>query len=260
MTMRRFLCLLLLIPALGMPGGNLQAQKPAPAPSQIYRWKDAKGKLYITTTPPPPGAKELGLPPEQNTKAPELPKPPPKPVPVQLAAPPNQPLSEAQRGFWELLAQGLGDARAKGDRAELEAAADRIFNDSFWGNGLWVLPALPLASLLLLLLLGWLLASRLKGPVRGLVMVLFLALGLGAAQTTLARFVYKAQVQRLTGNLMLLELNLGGGKTLSPGHKESLDARLRALDDGTHAASLPWIYIQEAAAMRLALRQMVVDP
>ncbi len=262
MNLPRCLSFLFLISALGLPSLNLKAQQPAPtpAPAQMYRWKDAKGKLYITTTPPPPGAKELGLPPEQNTKAPDLPKPSPKPGPVQLAAPPNQPLSESQRGFWELLAQNLGDARAKGDRMELEAAADQIFNDSFWGHGLWVLPALPLASLLLLLLLGWLLASRLKGLLKGLAMLLFVALGLGAAQATLAHFVFKSQVQRLTGNLMLLELNLGGGKTLSPRHKEALDAQLKDLEDGTRPTSPPWQYIRDAAALRVALRQMVVDP
>ncbi|MBL0211250.1 MAG: DUF4124 domain-containing protein [Holophagaceae bacterium] len=260
MIRRRFSIFMLLVSVLGFPGSDLHAQKPAPAQSQIYRWKDAKGKLYITTTPPPPGAKALDIPPEQNTKAPELPKPLPRPGPVQLAAPPNQPLSESQRGFWELLAQSLGDARAKGDRMELEEAADRIFNDSFWGNGLWVLPVLPLASLLLLVLLGWLLASNLKGAAKGLVMLLFVVLGFGAAQVTLARFVYRAQVQRLTGNLMLLELNLGGGKSLSPEHKEALDARLRDLSDGTRATAFPWRYIQDAVAMRQALRQMVVDP
>ncbi len=258
--MRRIFIFLLLIAAMGQQGLNLHAQKPAPAQSQIYRWKDAKGKLYITTTPPPPGVKEMSLPPEQNKKAPELPKPLAKPGPVQLTAPPNQPLTESQRGFWELLAQNLGDARVKGDRTELEAAADRIFNDSFWGNGLWVLPALPLASLLLLVLLGWLLASRMKGAAKVLVMLLFVLLGFGAAQGTLARFVYKTQVQRLTGNLMLLELNLGGGKSLSPDHKEALDDRLRALDEGTRATSLPWKYILEASAMKQTLRQMVVDP
>ena len=260
MIKRRFFIFMLLISALGLPGLQLHAQKPAPAQSQMYRWKDAKGRLYITTTPPPPGAKAIDIPPEQNTKAPELPKPLPKLGQVQLSAPSNQPLTESQRGFWELLAQSLGDARAKGDRVELEEAADRIFNDSFWGNGLWVLPVLPLASLLLLVLLGWLLASRMKGAAKGLVMLCFVVLGLGAAQVTLARFVYKAQVQRLTGNLMLLELNLGGGKSLSPDHKETLDARLRDLGDGTHAASLPWKYIQDAAAMKQALRQMVVEP
>ena len=263
MNMRRFFILLLLISALGLPGPNgmyLYAQKPARAPSQMYRWKDTKGKLYITTTPPPQGATVLGIPPEQNTKAPEFPKPLLKPAPVQLSAPPNQPLSESQRGFWEMLAQSLGDARVKGDRMELEAAADRIFNDSFWGNGLWVLPALPLAILLLLVLLGWVLASRIKGVAKGLAMLLFVLLGVGAAQVTLARLVYKTQVQRLTGNLMLLELNLGGGKSLSPDHKQMLDARLKDLDDGTGAASPPWKYVQAAVAMRKALQQMVVDP
>lgn len=263
MNMQRFFTCLLLVVGLGFPtweGMALYAQKPAPAPSQMYRWKDAKGKLYITTTPPPSGAKDMGLPPEQNTKAPELPKALPKPGPVQLSAPPNQPLSESQRGFWELLAQSLGDARVKGDRLELEAAADRIFNDSFWGNGLWVLPALPLATLLLLVLLGWVLASRMKGLAKGFVMLLFAVLGAAAAQVMLARFVYKAQVQRLTGNLMLLELNLGGGKFLSPEHKDMLDARLRDLEDGTHTMTPPWRYVQAALAMRQALQQMVVDP
>lgn len=263
MAMRRFCFLLLLISALGFPGlggSNLQAQKPAPAQSQIYRWKDAKGKLYITTTPPPPGAQVLGIPPEQNTREPELPKPLPKPGPVQVSEPPNQPLSESQRGFWELLAQNLGDARAKGDRAELESAADRIFMDSFWGNGLWVLPALPLASLLLLVLLGWVAASRMKGAAKGLTMACFVAAGFGAAHVTMARLVFKAQVQRLTGNLMLLELNLGGGKALSPDHKEALNARLKSLDDGTRAGAFPWVYFQDAAAMKQMLRQMVVDP
>lgn len=258
---RLFRCLLLsamILPGLG--GLNLRAQKPAPAPSQIYRWKDAKGRLNITTTPPPPGVKEMGLPPEQNTRAPEIQKLQPKPGPVQLAAPPNQPLSASQRGFWELLAQSLGDARLKGDRLELEAAADRIFNDSFWGNKLWVLPALPLASFLLLLLVGWLLASRTRGLLKGSVLLLAMLLGLGAGQVSMARFVFKAQVQRLTGNLMLLELNLGGGKTLSIQHKEILDARLKDLDGGTHALSPPWKYVQAAVAMRKALRQMVVDP
>jgi membrane-associated protease RseP (regulator of RpoE activity) len=260
MTMRRLLSFLFLISALGLPGWRLDAQKPVPAQAQIYRWKDAKGRLYITTTPPPPGAKELGLPPEQNTRATEIPKPLVKPGPVQVSEPPNHPLSESQRGFWELLAQNLGDARTKGDRAELEAAADRIFNDSFWGNGLWVLPALPLATLLLLVLLGWVLASRMKGVAKGLVMLFFVILGVGAAQVTLARLVYKAQVQRLTGNLMLLELNLGGGKSLSADHKESLEAHIKDLGDGTRAGSLPWKYILDAAAMKQALRQMVVDP
>ncbi len=236
----------------------LRAQ--GPAQPQIYRWKDSKGRLYITTTPPPSGATVLGLPPEQNTKAHEAPKPAPKPGPVQVTTPPNQPLTESQRGFWELLAQNLGTAREKGDRLALEAAADSIFQDSFWGNGLWVLPAFPFASLLLLLLLGWFLASGRKGASKLRFMAAFTVLGLVAAQVTLARFVYRAQAQRLTGNLMLLQLNLGGGKSLSPDHRLEMDGRLRALEEGTSPLSPPWKFVREASGMKEWLRQMVVDP
>lgn len=253
MAMRRILLLLILI-----SGGALFAQ--APAQQQIYRWKDSKGKLYITTTPPPPGALVLSMPPEQNTKAHDSAKSLPNLGPVKLSAPPNQALSETQRGFWQTLAQNLGDARAKGDRTALETTSDSIFTDSFWGNGLWVLTALPAASFLLLVLLGWLLATGLKGAMKGLTMVFFVGLGLVLADLALIQFVFKSQAQRLSGNLALLQLNLGGGKTLSPNHKEELEARVKALEAGTGFTSAPWKFPTEARALKSALREMVVDP
>ena len=131
MTPRPLLSSLLLVAMVSMAGFSAQN----PAQPQIYRWKDSRGRLYITTTPPPPGAKVLGLPPEQNTKTPDAPKPILKLGPVKVTTPPNQPLSESQRGFWEILAQSLGEAREKGDHPALETAADSIFRDSFWGNG-----------------------------------------------------------------------------------------------------------------------------
>ncbi len=258
--MRRLLHALLLVSAVALARGGPGLAAQNSPPPQIYRWKDSRGRLYITTTPPPPGATVIGLPPEKNTKAPDLPKPISRPGPVNVTTLPNQSLSESQRGFWEILAQSLGEAREKGDRQALEAAADSLFQDSFWGNNLWVLPALPVASLLLLMLLGWFLASNMKGLAKVLVMVLFTVLGFAAAQLTLAKFVYKAQAQRLTGNLMLLQLNLGGGKTLSPVHKEELDVRLRALEEGTSPTALPWKFARDAKAMKDWLRQMMVDP
>lgn len=253
MTMRRLLLALMVFSS-----ACLCAQ--APAPTRMYRWKDAKGKLYITTTPPPPGAIVLGMPPELNTKAPDTAKPPPGNGPVKLAAPPNQSLSEAQRGFWQSLAQNLGDARAKGDRAALEATADSIFQDSFWGNGIWVLPAIPAASLLLLVLLGWLIAAGFRGARKAIAVVFFILLGLLLADLSLIQFVFKTQFQRLGGNLALLQLNLGGGKTLTPDHKEDLDNRMKALEAGASLAAPPWKFPAEAQSLRATLREMVVDP
>ena len=127
----------------------------ASQPQQMYRWRDAQGIEHVTNTPPPNGAKTMGLPAPENTKDAD-------PAPPEAA--PNSPkedraaiestLSESQKSFWRNIEARIRKARSAGDTHALHRIAETILFDALWGQGLWAVMGLPLILLVMGVLFG----------------------------------------------------------------------------------------------------------
>ncbi len=231
--------------------------QPQPA---LHRWRDAQGQVHITTTPPPADAEVLEPPQSQGveqekTAHPELVR--------QSASKGNHrqvSLSPAQEKAWKALDQKLAQARAAGDYQTLEAVADSLMHDCLWGHGLWVMPIVPILSVLLMGLLGWWLALGLRTGPRLPLIVGFLLLGFGLGHLLLNVFLYHPQATRLRQNLELFELHLGTGKPLRTEQQALLQQRYQALGQAAEPSQVPWRFPGEVASLRAALKQVMVEP
>ena len=226
----------------------------------VYRWKDKKGKEYVTNTPPPAGAVPLEVPPPKNQKeaeanaggaaAEQAPKPPETPLPG---------LSESQREQWKALDQRLEEARTKKDTAAIEAIVEGLFRESLWGNGLWAIPLLPLATLALVTLLGWWVASGLRQPIAGIFLGVAVLGGLALAQLTLSRFLYRNQYLRLQTNLAILEHHLGG-KLPRASNRAALQQHYTSLEAACRPLAPPWTFLLEARAAEDTMIRVALEP
>jgi hypothetical protein len=227
----------------------------------LYRWKDKKGKEWVTNTPPPPGAVPMEVPPPQNQKEADAgpgaaPQEQPQKAPVSASWPG---LSAAQQERWRALDQSLADARARKDTAAIEAVVEGLFRESLWGNGLWTVPLLPLATFALAALLGWWAAGGLRQPLASALIAVGLLGGLALAQFTLSRFLYRNQFLRLQTNLSLLEFHLGG-KVPRPANHQALEHHFEALAAASRPLAPPWAFLLEARAAEDTMVRVALEP
>lgn len=259
----RLRCLpLLALLALGLGAAPRQggAERTPQAP-RVYRWKDDKGKIQITNTPPPPGAELLSDPPPplaleadrgerlvvrqsgraSRTKAADL-------TPEQVAA-------------WEALDKAMAEARKQGNRRTLEAVVSLLIDQSRWSNGLGFVALLPLVALALMALLGWWIAYNLPRSQRRGVIAAFTFSGLVLGQILLSHFLYRPQFFRLRLNLTLLtDHYLGGDLRVGPKNRELLRERWAALEAATGPLNAPWRFPAEVGALEDTLKRVVVEP
>jgi hypothetical protein len=230
-------------------------------PKPVHRWKDEKGKVQITNTPPPPGAEVLDGP------------PPPLAVETEhagsrllvrqsLGTAKRHPadLTATQREAWEALDKHLDEARKRGDTKVLEAVASSLLSDSLWGNGLGWVALIPFLTLAVCALLGWWLAFGLRSSQRLPVIASFSAFGLLAAQLLVGHFLYRPQSFRVKVNMSLFtEHYLGGDKQLTPQQRERLAKHFAALEDATGPFNLPWSFYSEVDDLETTLKQVVTS-
>jgi hypothetical protein len=245
-----------LSPAAGLLLLALLGQQP-----KTYYWRDAAGQTHVTNTPPPADAEILEPPPPPAV---EPGKPSARVVPVRQSDSlgGRQPvvLTEAQQQAWTALDAHLAQARAVGNRRTLEAAADSLVHDCLWGSGLWAMPLLPVLSLALMGLMGWWLAMGLRPDARIPLVGGFLLLGLGLGHLILNIFLYHPQAVRLRQNLELLELHMGAGRPPRPERRALLQLRYQALEQAAEPTRAPWQFPREVAALREAVKQVMVEP
>ena len=251
---------LLLLLASALAGGQARPQGAPPAP-QVYRWKDDKGKIQITNTPPPPGAVVLEAPPPPMAlEADPGPKLTLRQSQVGTRSKPTD-LSPSQKAAWEALDKALSEARRKGDRATLQAVATSLIRDSRWGNGLGFVAILPFVALALLSLLGWWAAFHLPRAQRLPLIGAFVFTGMVLGQLLLIHFLYRPQFFRLQVNLGLLtEHYLGGDLRLGPKNREALQAHWAALQAACAPSAAPWRFPAEVEAMEETLKRVMVEP
>ncbi len=264
--MRLRLLPLLVLLAMGLGATPRQgATRPSPNPRasapQVYRWKDEKGNIQITNTPPPPGAELL-------TEA---------PPPMALEADRGDRLVVRQSGrasrakasdltpdqvsAWEALDKAMGEARRQGHKKTLEAVVSLLIDNSRWSNGLGFVALMPAVALALMTLLGWWIAYHLPPFQRRILVGAFTFSGVVLGQILLSHFLYRPQFYRLRLNLTLLtEHYLGGDLRVGPRNREALAAHWEALDAASGPLSPPWRFPAEVEALEDTLKRVVVEP
>jgi hypothetical protein len=231
------------------------------APPRTYYWRDAQGQTHITNTPPPSDAETLDAPPPAAI---EFGQPQQRITPARQGASRDGQreliLSPAQQQAWSALDRHLARARAEGDRATLQATLESLFRDCLWGNGLWIMPLLPVLSIALLGLLGWWLALGLPTSARVPLVASSLVLGLAFGHLLLTIFLYHPQSIRLRQNLELLEYHMGAGHPVRPELRSMLQTRYQAMELAADPLMAPWRFPAEVRILRETMAQVMVDP
>lgn len=229
------------------------------APPQIYRWRDRSGKEHITNTPPPPGATRLDVPPAQGSPNPQTADAQAQDPALKGARAQAAGLEAGQAEWWSALDQRLEEARAKQDTAAIEAIVEGIFREALWGRGAWAIPVLPIATLALVVLLGWWIARGRGQPLASGLVALSVVAGLVLGQLTLSRFLYRLQLVRLQSHLALLEGHLGG-KLPRGSNRAALAQHLAALEAATRPSALPWAFPLECRNAEDTMVKVALDP
>ncbi|HJW72627.1 MAG TPA: DUF4124 domain-containing protein [Geothrix sp.] len=231
----------------------------APQQPRTYYWRDAQGQTHITNTPPPPDGEVLDAPPPVAVESSR-----PNPVPTHQDASRGSlrelVLSPAQQQAWSALDQRLARARAARDRTALRAILDSLVHDCLWGNGLWLMPLIPVLSIALMGLLGWWLALGHAASIRPPLMAGSLLLGVAFGHLLLTIFLYHPQATRLRQNLELLEYHTGAGRPVRPELHSLLQTRYQALDLAADPLQAPWRFPAEVRLLRETMGQVLVDP
>jgi len=226
----------------------------------LHRWRDASGQVHITTTPPPADAEVLEPPQSTGVEPEKAGHPELIRQSVSKGNHRQVALSPAQELAWQALDQKLAQARATGDHPTLEAVTDSLIHDCLWGHGLWIMPLVPVLSILLMGLLGWWLALGLhSGPKLPLVMG-FLILGMALGHLLLNVFLYHPQAARLRQNLELLEHHRGTGQPLRNEQQLLLQQRYQALEQAAEPSQVPWRFPAEVATLRESMKRVMVEP
>lgn len=225
---------------------------------QLYRWRDRQGKEHVTNTPPPSNATPLAVPPLENRKEEERPKAPAPPKPSKSARPSET--DPAEEAYWLTLGARLREAQARQDRGTLEQGATDLMRRALWGEGLWALVLLPLATLALVGLLGWWGGSALGGWGGRTLTAGCLLLGVGLAHVGLVQFVYGPQAARLRSAATALQRHMGEPPLAPRAPYLELQAQAASLQDGLHPLTPPWRFPERVMAFRRALRRALVSP
>lgn len=226
---------------------------------QIYRWKDRAGKEHITNVPPPPGATSLDVPPAQGQPSSEPPSAQAQDASQNARRPAPPGLTAEQVLFWQGLDQRFEEARNKQDTASIEAMVEGLVRESLWGGGLWAIPLLPIATLALVVLLGWWAGSGLRQPWAAGMIVLAVVVGLALVQLTLSRFLYRIQLTRLQSNFTLLESHLGG-KVPRPSNRKLIQEHMATLGKAARPSASPWAFLTECRTAEDAMIKVALDP
>jgi hypothetical protein len=238
------------------------AGQPQPQQPRTYYWRDTSGQTHITNTPPPSDAEILETPPPPavEPESSNLPRPELIRQSASRGGHRQVVLNPAQQQAWEALNQYLAKARAEGDRPRILAVTDSLIHDCLWGNGLWVMPVVPLLSVALMGLMGWWLALGLRTSSKAPLMAGFLLLGIAFGHLLLSAFLYHPQAVRLRQNLELLEQHRGTEKVLEPEKKGMLQQRYHALERASEPTQYPWRFPAEIQQLREAMKQVLVEP
>jgi hypothetical protein len=217
--------------------------------------------VHITTTPPPSDAEILEAPQAPGVEIESVARPEVvHQKNVDRSGHRQVTLSPAQKLAWAALDQKLAQARAQGDRRVLEAVTDSLIDDCLWGNGLWVMPVVPLLSVVLMGLLGWWLALGLSSGPKTPLIAGFLLLGLGFGHLLTKLLLYHPQSDRLRQNLELLEHHLGTGQDLRPEYQLRLQQRYLAMEQAAELQQAPWRFPAEVKALHATMTQVMLEP
>lgn len=231
------------------------------AQPRTYHWRDTAGQVHVTNTPPPADAELLEAPAPLAVEPGQAGRPP---DPVRQSASrggrEEVVLNPAQQQSWADLDRFLAKARAEGNRQKLEAATDSLIEACLWGSGLWIMPALPLLSVLLMGFMGWWLALGLRPGLKIPLMGGFVLLGMAFGHLLLNAFFYHPQALRLRQNLALLEVHMGTGKPLRPERRALLRQRYQALEQAADPLQVPWRFPAEVKLLRASMKQVMVEP
>ena len=230
------------------------------AQPRTYHWRDAAGQVHVTNTPPPANAELLEAPAPLAVEPGQVERPNPIRQSASRGGQSKVELTPLQQQDWKNLSQYLAKARSAGDRTKVETLTDYLIGDCLWGSWLWLMPALPVLSVLLMGFMGWWLALGLRAGFKIPLVGGFLLLGLAFGQLLLNAFLYHPQALRLRQNLELLELHMGIDKPLRSEHRAQLHQHYLSLEQAADPFRAPWRFPAEVKRLRQSVKQVMVEP
>ena len=238
--------------AVLLQGQDAEAVVGPPRP-HVYRWRDRAGKVYVTTTVPPPSATVLETHAHKEpAEVEDIPFIPP-PMPEDIRAKMEVPLSEKTVQYWRGIEQALQEARQGGQSGEAEAIMDMILANAMFGGSLWLMPIFPVATIVLFLLLAVWFSYGLPAKTKLMIWPAFAVAGLLSAHLGAQRVVYLPQARRVGFALSMVPNYMGNHAHVDQEFAISAQGHAAELVDAASAMSLPWSFPLELYKTRKTL-------
>jgi len=250
--------IILILTVLLQPQGQELLGPPQPS---VYHWKDSAGRLYVTTTVPPPNATILEVLTNKNAEiitADESDVISMNPAAHRLQM--ESAMEEKTIKYWHSKDKSFLVARQTGNNAESIKTLDALFKDVLWGDGLWAIALLPLVVMTIVLLIAWWVCSALSKSAKVSAWAGFVFVGLLLSHVSTINALYRPQAKRLDFMLSMLPQYLGGYIQLKPDNQKAIRSHVAALPKTVTNLSPAWNFPMEIYHIRKTLRKVVLDP
>jgi len=236
-----------------------QQQKPAPKPT--YQWRDRAGKMYHTTSPPPPNATVISVTTPQDYDSEADPDEINAwPTPEELRLKMESVLDRDTVAYWRGVEDTLDQARRSNDAQGQASAVNAVIHHALWGSGLWALAALPFVVMAISALFAWWACDGLAKRPRVLAWTVCALAGLALSALGLNFALYGPQARRLDFALAMLPNYLGDGVEAKPENLQLIRSRSEALQEAAEPHAPIWAFPQEVRKAKKVIRQLVIDP
>jgi hypothetical protein len=219
--------------------------------------------MYVTTTVPPANAVIIETTHHNLTETELEELVVLGPTQEELRAEMESVLSAETVSYWQNIDKSLLSARSSGNLAEPHGTIDAVFNDTLWGDGLWILTLLPVAIMGVFLFSAYWICIGLPKTTKALVWTLFSLLGLLLSHVGMHRSLYLPQAKRLDFMMSMMPHYLGGFPEIKPSNLQAMSDHAEALliaADPMAPMTPTWVFPLEIYRARNTLRSVAADP
>ncbi|MCL1894340.1 MAG: hypothetical protein FWG02_08925 [Holophagaceae bacterium] len=241
--------------------GQEQTERPRPP---TYYWRDRAGQMKITTSVPPPNAtiirvvRDQVLVIEEEFEEIEV-----RPTPEEIRAEMEVAFDEKTVLYWHNVDDSFYKARLSSNTQELSNTMNTLFQDSLWGNGIWILIFLPFVIMAISMLLAWMTCYTIRSTrlaTKSLVWILFTLASASCAHVVLQYTLHRPQAKRIDFMLSMIPHYLGGYIEAKPDNLQAIRLHIDNLLEATEPTIPFWVFLQELDATKQTLDQVVLDP
>jgi hypothetical protein len=230
-------------------------QMVGPPPPDLYRWRNSRGQVHVTSTLPPPGAvviETLHSDSVDGEATRAL-----GPTPEEMRAGLESVLKAETVAYWHGIDESFSKARQSGDPKGQLRALDDVLATALLGNGLWVAPLIPAVLAAVCALLAWWSGFGRPSRARAVIWAGSAITCLFLSHICIQVAVHVPQARRLDLALSMLPHYIGDYAQIGPEGALAIAGHVEALSNASSPAAATWAFPLEVRRARRTFTELI---